>query len=69
MWLSLNKTKTRLKIFNIQTLTKTKGHELASNLSKVGLDVTLIPDSAIFTTISRVNTVIIGTHSIFANGG
>ena len=53
----------------MKILTKTKGHELASNLSKVGLDVTLIPDSAIFTTISRVNTVIIGTHSIFANGG
>lgn len=69
MWLSLYKIKTRLQFFNMQTLTKTKGHELASNLSKVGLDVTLIPDSAIFTTISRVNTVIIGTHSIFANGG
>lgn len=46
-----------------------KGHEFANNLNKIGLDVTLIPDSAIFTIISRVNTVIIGTHSIFANGG
>jgi translation initiation factor eIF-2B subunit beta len=45
------------------------GHELASNLHKVGLDVTLITDSAIFTIISRVNTIIIGTYSIFANGG
>lgn len=42
---------------------------MASNLSKVGLDVTLIPDSAIFTIISRVNTVIVGANSIFANGG
>lgn len=45
------------------------GHEIASNLQKAGLDVTLITDSAIFTIISRVNTVIIGTKSIFANGG
>jgi len=46
-----------------------EGHDLASNLSKVGLDVTVIPDSAIFAVISRVNKVIIGTKSIFANGG
>ena len=46
-----------------------EGHEVASNLSKIGLDVTLIPDSSIFTIISRVNTIIIGTQGIFANGG
>lgn len=46
-----------------------EGHELALNLSKVGLDVTLISDAAIFTIISRVNTIIIGTQGIFANGG
>ena len=46
-----------------------KGHELAASLIKASLDVTLITDSAIFTIISRVNTVIIGTNSIFANGG
>lgn len=46
-----------------------EGHELALNLSKVGLDVTLISDAAIFTIISRVNTIIIGTRGIFANGG
>lgn len=45
------------------------GHEIAVNLQKAGLDVTLITDSAIFTIISRVNTIIIGTKSIFANGG
>jgi translation initiation factor eIF-2B subunit beta len=38
-------------------------------LIKASLEVTLITDSAIFTIISRVNTVIIGTNSIFANGG
>ena len=42
---------------------------MASNLSQVGLDVTLITDSAIFSIISRVNKVIIGTKAIFASGG
>ena len=46
-----------------------EGHELALNLSKVGLDVTLISDATIFTIISRVNTIIVGTKGIFANGG
>jgi translation initiation factor eIF-2B subunit beta len=43
-------------------------HELALNLSKLGLDITLIPYSAIYSCISRVNKVIISTHSIYANG-
>ena len=42
---------------------------MASNLAQVGLDVTLITDSAIFSIISRVNKVIIGTKTIFASGG
>jgi translation initiation factor eIF-2B subunit beta len=45
------------------------GHEVALNLSKTGLEVTLISDAAIFSIISRVNKIIIGTHSIYANGG
>lgn len=45
------------------------GHHLAASLAKAGLDVTLIADAAIFTIISRVNSVIVGTNSIFANGG
>lgn len=45
------------------------GHEVAVNLAKIGLDVTVISDAAIFSIISRVNKVIIGTNSIYANGG
>ena len=37
-------------------------------LTSAGLTVILIPDSAIFAIMSRVNKVIIGTHAILANG-
>ena len=37
-------------------------------LAAAGITVILIPDSAIFAVMSRVNKVIIGTHAILANG-
>ncbi|XP_055585676.1 translation initiation factor eIF-2B subunit beta [Uranotaenia lowii] len=46
-----------------------KGHQLAVSLGKTKIQTTLIPDSAIFAMMSRVNKVIIGTHSVLANGG
>ncbi|RWS24585.1 hypothetical protein B4U80_01697 [Leptotrombidium deliense] len=45
------------------------GVELANNLTSCGIATTLIPDSAIFAMMSKVNKVIIGTHSVMANGG
>ncbi|KAF7995777.1 hypothetical protein HCN44_006884 [Aphidius gifuensis] len=45
------------------------GHEMASNLSKSKIKTTLISDVAIFAMMSRVNKVIIGTHTTMANGG
>jgi len=46
-----------------------QGHKLAANLAKEKIQTTLIPDSAIFAMMARVNIVIIGTHSVMANGG
>ncbi len=46
-----------------------RGHMIASALAKSGIETTVIPDSAIFAMMSRVNKVIIGTHSVLANGG
>lgn len=46
-----------------------RGHMLSSALAKTGIETTIIPDSAIFAMMSRVNKVIIGTHSVLANGG
>jgi translation initiation factor eIF-2B subunit beta len=34
-----------------------------------GITVVLIPDSAVFAIMSRVNKVILGTHGVLANGG
>lgn len=42
---------------------------MASNLSKSKIKTTLISDVAIFAMMSRVNKVIIGTHTTMANGG
>ncbi|KAJ8040346.1 Translation initiation factor eIF-2B subunit beta [Holothuria leucospilota] len=47
-----------------------KGQELAVNLAKKGnIETTVITDSAIFAIMARVNKVIIGTHTVMANGG
>ncbi|XP_015437946.1 PREDICTED: translation initiation factor eIF-2B subunit beta isoform X2 [Dufourea novaeangliae] len=45
------------------------GHEMAVNLAKAKIKTTLISDAAIFAMMSRVNKVIIGTHTVMANGG
>ncbi|XP_069771972.1 translation initiation factor eIF2B subunit beta [Narcine bancroftii] len=46
-----------------------QGHEMATALSAVGIETTVITDAAIFAVMSRVNKVIIGTKTILANGG
>ena len=38
-------------------------------LTAAGITVVLIPDSAVFAIMSRVNKVILGTHVVLANGG
>lgn len=45
------------------------GREMAKSLNKSGISTMIIPDSAVFAIMSRVNKVIIGTHSMMANGG
>lgn len=42
---------------------------MAMNLAKAKIKTTLISDVAIFAMMSRVNKVIIGTHTVMANGG
>ena len=42
---------------------------MAELLMKAGMTTVLIPDSSIYTLMSRVNKVIMGAHAIFANGG
>ncbi|XP_015919139.1 translation initiation factor eIF2B subunit beta [Parasteatoda tepidariorum] len=45
------------------------GHDLAKSLAESGIQTTLIQDAAIFALMSRVDKVIVGTHSVMANGG
>lgn len=45
------------------------GREMAKSLNKEGISTLIIPDSAVFAIMSRVNKVIIGCHSMMANGG
>lgn len=45
------------------------GQELAMSLAKSGIETTVINDAAVFAIMSRVNKVIIGTHTVMANGG
>lgn len=45
------------------------GQKMAVQLSEIGIDVTVITDSAVFGMMSAVNKVIIGTHAVMANGG
>ena len=40
------------------------GHQLAANLAMAKISTTVIPDSAIFALMARVNKVIIGTSAI-----
>ncbi|GLH09334.1 Methylthioribose-1-phosphate isomerase [Gryllus bimaculatus] len=45
------------------------GHEMAVRLARSKIETTVIADSSVFALMSRVNKVIIGTHTIMANGG
>lgn len=45
------------------------GQEMARSLSSSGISTFLVPDSSMFTLMSRVNKVILGAHAIFTNGG
>ncbi|RZC40148.1 IF-2B domain containing protein [Asbolus verrucosus] len=45
------------------------GHKMAASLAKCRIETTVIPDSAVFAMMSRVNKVIIGTHTVMADGG
>ncbi|XP_052778168.1 translation initiation factor eIF-2B subunit beta-like [Mya arenaria] len=45
------------------------GQALAVSLAQAGVETTVINDSAVFAIMSRVNKVIIGTHTVMANGG
>lgn len=42
---------------------------MAASLAADGISTVLVPDSAIYALMSRVNKVVLGAHAILANGG
>jgi len=61
--------KVKFQIIVVEHAPSCDGHETALELAKEGIKVTVISDSAVFAVMSRVNKVILGTHSVLANGG
>ncbi|CAJ1946977.1 unnamed protein product [Cylindrotheca closterium] len=48
---------------------KYEGSEMAKSLADCGIDTCVIPDSAIFCIMARVNKVLLPAHAVLANGG
>ncbi len=42
---------------------------MAKSLAEAGIETTVIPDTNVFAMMSLVNKVIIGTHTVMADGG
>jgi translation initiation factor eIF-2B subunit beta len=61
--------KRKFEVICVESSPSYRGHDLAISLSKLGIDTILIPDSAVFAMMARVNKVILGTHAVMANGG
>ncbi|KAB0797130.1 hypothetical protein PPYR_05134 [Photinus pyralis] len=59
----------KFQVVVVEAAPRFLGHLMASNLAKNNIETTVIPDSAVFAMMSRVNKVIIGTHTVLANGG
>ncbi|KAK4689889.1 translation initiation factor eIF-2B subunit beta, partial [Tremellales sp. Uapishka_1] len=45
------------------------GHSMATALSTAGIPTILVPDSSLFALMPRITKVILGAHSVLANGG
>ncbi|XP_022656810.1 translation initiation factor eIF-2B subunit beta-like [Varroa destructor] len=45
------------------------GHDVAKNLGKHGVSTFVVHDSAIFAMMGRVHKVVLGAHSVMADGG
>jgi len=63
------KKKRTFQVLVVELAPEFKGHEMVKNLANVGIETRLIHDSAVFAFMSRVHKVIIGTHSVMADGG
>lgn len=60
--------KRRITVIVAETAPSYIGRKLALSLSGAGIPTLLIPDSGIFSLLSRISKVILGTHSVRADG-
>ncbi|HIQ03981.1 MAG TPA: ribose 1,5-bisphosphate isomerase [Desulfurococcales archaeon] len=58
----------RVKVYATETRPKFQGHITAKTLLREGIDVTLIPDSAVRLVMKNVDKVVVGADTIAANG-
>ncbi|KAF8937802.1 eukaryotic translation initiation factor 2B beta subunit [Dissophora ornata] len=68
-FLKMAAVKRKFQVLVAESAPSYSGQEMAVELSKAGIETTVIPDSAVFAVMSRVNKVILGTHAVLANGG
>ncbi len=59
----------KFQVIVIETAPTCNGHVMAKSLAEMGIETTVIPDSAIFAVMSRVSKIILSAHAIKANGG
>ncbi|DAZ96449.1 TPA: hypothetical protein N0F65_006495 [Lagenidium giganteum] len=61
--------KREFKVIVVESAPSLNGQKMAHTLSEQGIDVTVIPDSAVFALMARVNKVVIPAAAVVANGG
>lgn len=61
--------KRQFKVMVVESAPTLNGQHMAHSLSQHGIDVTVIPDSAVFAMMARVNKVVIPAAAVVANGG
>lgn len=61
--------KREFKVIVVESAPSLNGQQMAHALAEHGLDVTIIPDSAVFAMMARVNKVVIPAAAVVANGG
>ena len=59
----------RFEVLVAEAAPRGDGQEMAVELVQAGITTTLVPDSALFAMMPRINKVVCGAHAIMANGG
>ncbi|CAI5747332.1 unnamed protein product [Peronospora destructor] len=61
--------KRSFKVIVVESAPSLNGQRTAHALAESGIDVTVIPDSAVFALMARVNKVVVPAVAVVANGG